>query len=333
MRPSRTSSIPEDLEPPTFSNRSSPPTKVFEDEDTGIRQSENVSTSMDSSGTPRMMQRHLNYVSVGIDLGTSNSVVAVCDSRTNKIEVLECNDEPRNPKLLKSMVGYHNGGVRIVGIRARENLAETEAGNTFFLTKRLLGRRYEERIVQEVLAAQTFAKNAYGRPTKLNAQGGTRGGITEFKITSSGHKIKSVTSEQINAAIVSRLMRLVEEQYEGFSVAESQNIWASPRTIVVISVPANYDAAQRKATRQAAEIAGIPSKSLTLINEPTAAAIHHRESYSSAPPEHLTLLVYDFGGGTSSSQLVSPSPQKTDITPHTHRYTRCHDRSDRLQSE
>ena len=126
-------------------------------------------------------------------------------------------------------------------------------------------------------------------------------------------------------------MRLVEEQYEGFSVAESQNIWESPRTIVVISVPANYDAAQRKATRQAAEIAGIPSKSLTLINEPTAAAIHHRESYSTAPPEHLTLLVYDFGGGTSNHLLALP--QKTDITPHTHRYTRCHDRSDRLQSE
>jgi molecular chaperone DnaK len=250
------------------------------------------------------MQRHLNYLSVGMDLGTSNSVVAVCDSRSNKIEVLECNDDPRNPKLLRSMVGYHNGGMRVVGIQARENLAETESGNTFFLTKRLLGRRYEEKIVQEVLEGKSFAKNASARPTKLNAQGGTRGGITEFKITSSGHEIKTVTSEQINAAIVSKMMCLVEEQYEGFSVAESRNIWQSPRTIVVISVPANYDAAQRKATRQAAEIAGIPSQNLTLINEPTAAAIHHRESYSTAPPEHLTLLVYDFGGGTLDVTIV-----------------------------
>ena len=204
-------------------------------------------------------------------------------------------------------MGYHNWA-RIVGI-ARENLAETEAGNTFFLTKRLLGRRYEERIVQEVLAAQTFAKNAYGRPTKLNAQGGTRGGITEFNITSSGHKIKSVTSEQINAGIVSRLMRLVEELYEGFCVAESQNIWESPRTIVVISVPANYDAAQRRQLVRLLRLQVFLEK-LDFDHEPTAAAIHHRRV---------------------TAQLHR-APHFVGVR-FWWRYARCHDRSDRLQSE
>eukprot|EP00939_MAST-03C_sp_MAST-3C-sp1_P002878 g2878.t1 len=251
----------------------------------------------------KIIDSHLDYLSVAIDLGTSNSVLAVCDSRTNQVNVLDAAPNNRsNPKLLCSVVGYHENGERIVGCAALDDMEEYFKGNTFLVTKRMLGRRYEDSVVQQVLACLPCRKNTSKR-LKSSSTDESTGGV-QFRIVASGHPREYLVPEQINAAIISHLLEVVEKHYEGFTVAGYENIWESPKTVVVVCVPANYDAAQRSATRHAMEIAGISPRSIHLINEPTAAAIAHRDSYASSPPEHLTLLVYDFGGGTVDVTIV-----------------------------
>jgi molecular chaperone DnaK len=243
--------------------------------------------------------QHLDFLCVGIDLGTSNTVCAVCDSRSKKVSVLECGDDPRNPNLLPSVVGYYDGGKRVVGSRALDDIREYVKGNTFYLTKRLLGRRFKEARVQDVVGNVSFAKNV----------GASERSTVKFQINASGHPKPDVVPEQVNAAIVSRVLKSVESQYEGFAVGGCSDIWKSPKTVVVVGVPANYDAAQRKATRHAVEIAGISPERVHLLNEPTAAAIAHRDTFNKSPPEHMTLLVY-----VCVSLLLSSSH----IHTHTH---------------
>jgi molecular chaperone DnaK len=194
---------------------------------------------------------------IGIDLGTTNSCVAVMEGMTAK--VLE---NAEGMRTTPSMVAFNTDGERLVGLPAKRQ-AVTNPENTFFAIKRLIGRRYDDPMVE---------KDKHLVPYKI-----IRADNGDAWVESHG---KKYSPSQISAFILQK-MKETAEAYLGEKVTKA-----------VITVPAYFNDAQRQATKDAGRIAGL--EVLRIINEPTAAAL----AYGLDKKEGKTIAVYDLGGGT-----------------------------------
>ncbi len=194
---------------------------------------------------------------IGIDLGTTNSAVAIIEGGSPKIvENVEGN------RTTPSVVAVTKNGDRIVGLLAKRQ-AVTNPENTISEIKRYMGHRYDDLGVQKDKATAPF---------KIEA--GENGGV---KVKMSD---KFYRPEEISAMILQKIKSDVESKL-GTKVTEA-----------VITVPAYFNDAQRKATKDAGQIAGLDVK--RIINEPTAAAL----AYGFNKKKNEKIVVYDFGGGT-----------------------------------
>jgi molecular chaperone DnaK len=194
---------------------------------------------------------------IGIDLGTTNSAVAIIEGGAPKIiENVEGN------RTTPSVVAVAKNGDRIVGLLAKRQ-AVTNPENTVYGIKRFMGHNFEDPEVQKDL------KNA-----SFKIQKSANGGV-EVKIGD-----KWMRPEEVSAMILSKIKSDVEAKI-GEKITEA-----------VITVPAYFNDAQRKATKDAGAIAGLDVK--RIINEPTAAAL----AYGFNKKKNEKIVVYDFGGGT-----------------------------------
>ncbi|SFS89869.1 molecular chaperone DnaK [Succinivibrio dextrinosolvens] len=201
---------------------------------------------------------------IGIDLGTTNSCVAVLDG--DKVRVLE-NSEGR--RTTPSIVAYAKDGEIIVGDAAKRQ-AVTNPKNTLFAIKRLIGRRYEDAEVQRDV------------------------GIMPFKITKADNgdawvevDDKKLAPPQISAEVLKKMKKTAED------------ILGEEVTEAVITCPAYFNDSQRQATKDAGRIAGLNVK--RIINEPTAAAIAYGEDKAKGEQK---IAVYDLGGGTFDISII-----------------------------
>ena len=196
-------------------------------------------------------------IGVGIDLGTTNSLIAQFDG----VDLNVLADDAGRASL--PSVVYYGASQTLVGADA-ERYASAEPGNTIASAKRMLGRSREE--FEDDPYIQLAAGEALAFATDAGAQ----------------------TPVEVSAAILATLKGRAEPQLSG------------PIVGAVITVPAYFDDAQRQATRQAAELAGI--KVLRLLNEPTAAAVAY--GLDEQAEESSVLAVYDLGGGTFDISLL-----------------------------
>jgi molecular chaperone DnaK len=194
---------------------------------------------------------------IGIDLGTTNSCVAVMDGKDAK--VIENSEGARTTP---SIVAFSGDGERLVGQPAKRQ-AVTNPEGTVFAVKRLIGRRYDDPMVE---------KDKKLVPYKI--VGGSNG---DAWVEAGG---KKYSPSQISAMTLQK-MKETAEAYLGEKVEQA-----------VITVPAYFNDAQRQATKDAGKIAGL--EVLRIINEPTAAAL----AYGLDKKEGKTIAVYDLGGGT-----------------------------------
>ncbi|MCX8506825.1 MAG: Hsp70 family protein, partial [Alphaproteobacteria bacterium] len=194
---------------------------------------------------------------IGIDLGTTNSCVAVMEGKQAK--VIENSEGMRTTP---SMVAFSEAGERLIG-QAAKRQGVTNHENTFYAIKRLIGRRYDDKIV---------AKERDSSPFRV-----VKGDNGDAWVESRGEKY---APSQISAYVLQK-MKETAESYLGEKVSEA-----------VITVPAYFNDAQRQATRDAGKIAGL--EVLRIINEPTAAAL----AYGLEKKGSGLIAVYDLGGGT-----------------------------------
>jgi molecular chaperone DnaK len=202
---------------------------------------------------------------IGIDLGTTNSCVAIMEGGQPK--VIENSEGARTTP---SIVAYQEDGEILVGASAKRQ-AVTNPKNTLYAVKRLIGRRFEEKEVQKDIALMPYkiAKAPNG-----DAWVEVRG--------------KAVAPPQISAEVL-RKMKKTAEDYLGEPVTEA-----------VITVPAYFNDSQRQATKDAGRIAGLEVK--RIINEPTAAALAFGLD-KGGKGDHK-IAVYDLGGGTFDISII-----------------------------
>ena len=200
---------------------------------------------------------------IGIDLGTTNSCVAVMDGATPKVlENLE------GARTTPSVVAFTDSEEKLVGTSAKRQ-GVTNAENTFFAVKRLIGRKFDGDAVK---------KDIQGLPYKIiKAENG------DAWVESRG---KKYSPSQISAFVLQK-MKETAEKYLGSEVKEA-----------VITVPAYFNDSQRQATKDAGKIAGLEVK--RIINEPTAAAL----AYGLDKKNAKTVAVYDLGGGTFDVSIL-----------------------------
>src|SRR5947209_3029012 len=200
---------------------------------------------------------------IGIDLGTTNSCVAVMEGATPR--VIENSEGARTTP---SMVAFSGDGERLVGQPAKRQ-AVTNPERTFFAVKRLIGRRYDDPMVEKdkKLVPYKIVKASNG-DAWVEADG------------------KTYSPSQISAFILQK-MKETAEAHLGQKVEQA-----------VITVPAYFNDAQRQATKDAGKIAGL--EVLRIINEPTAAAL----AYGLDKKKSGTIAVYDLGGGTFDISIL-----------------------------
>src|SRR5689334_13784820 len=194
---------------------------------------------------------------IGIDLGTTNSCVAVMEG--GKPKVIE---NAEGARTTPSVVAFTKDGERLIGQPAKRQ-AVTNPDNTIFAVKRLIGRRFDDPITK---------KDTELVPYKI-----VKGANGDAWVHAGG---KDYSPSQISAFILQK-MKETAEAYLGETVTQA-----------VITVPAYFNDAQRQATKDAGQIAGL--EVLRIINEPTAAAL----AYGLEKEEGKTIAVYDLGGGT-----------------------------------
>jgi molecular chaperone DnaK len=195
---------------------------------------------------------------IGIDLGTTNSCVAIMDGAQPK--VLE---NVEGARTTPSIVAFTESGEKLVGLPAKRQ-AVTNPENTFFSVKRLIGKSFDD---------SNLKKDIQGLPYKvIKSDGGTDAWVQS--------RDKKYSPSQISAFILMK-MKETAEKYLGSEVKQA-----------VITVPAYFNDAQRQATKDAGKIAGL--EVLRIINEPTAAAL----AYGLDKKKAKTIAVYDLGGGT-----------------------------------
>jgi molecular chaperone DnaK len=200
---------------------------------------------------------------IGIDLGTTNSCVAVMDGKNPK--VIENSEGMRTTP---SIVAFTDDGERLIGQPAKRQ-AVTNPERTFFAVKRLIGRRYDDPMVEKdkKLVPYKIVKASNG-DAWVEADG------------------KTYSPSQISAFILQK-MKETAEAHLGQKVDQA-----------VITVPAYFNDAQRQATKDAGKIAGL--EVLRIINEPTAAAL----AYGLDKTKSGTIAVYDLGGGTFDISIL-----------------------------
>jgi molecular chaperone DnaK len=200
---------------------------------------------------------------IGIDLGTTNSCVAVMEG--GKPKVIENSEGARTTP---SVVAFTKDGERLIGQPAKRQ-AVTNPDNTIFAVKRLIGRRFDDPITK---------KDTELVPYKI-----VKGSNGDAWVEAGG---KDYSPSQISAFILQK-MKETAEAYLGETVTQA-----------VITVPAYFNDAQRQATKDAGQIAGL--EVLRIINEPTAAAL----AYGLEKEEGKTIAVYDLGGGTFDISIL-----------------------------
>lgn len=208
-----------------------------------------------------------NFSIIGIDLGTTNSCVAVMEGSNAK--VIENSEGMRTTP---SVVAFLEDGSRIVGISAKRQ-SVTNPSNTFYATKRLIGRRFDDAETQRDIKHISFKV--------AKAPNGDAWVETTNKQTYS--------PSQVGAFVLTK-MKETAEAYLGKPVKEA-----------IVTVPAYFNDAQRQATKDAGRIAGLDVK--RIINEPTAAAL----AYGMEKNENKVLAVYDLGGGTFDVSILELS--------------------------
>src|SRR6187401_2095063 len=200
---------------------------------------------------------------IGIDLGTTNSCVAVMEGKTPKVI-----ENAEGMRTTPSIVAFTDDGERLVGQPAKRQ-AVTNPEKTIFAVKRLIGRRYDDPMVEKdkKLVPYKISKASNG-DAWVEADG------------------KTFSPSQISAFILQK-MKETAEAYLGQKVEQA-----------VITVPAYFNDAQRQATKDAGKIAGL--EVLRIINEPTAAAL----AYGLDKQKTGTIAVYDLGGGTFDVSIL-----------------------------
>ena len=197
---------------------------------------------------------------IGIDLGTTNSCVAIMEGSTGAdVRVIENSEGARTTP---SMVAFSDSGERLVGQSAKRQ-AVTNPTNTLYAVKRLIGRRYEDPLVEKDKGMVPYAI--------------VRGDNGDAWVEARAEKY---SPSQVSAFVLGK-MKETAEAYLGEKVSQA-----------VITVPAYFNDAQRQATKDAGRIAGL--EVLRIINEPTAAAL----AYGMDKKQGGTIAVYDLGGGT-----------------------------------
>jgi len=202
---------------------------------------------------------------IGIDLGTTNSVVAIMEG--GKPKVIE---NAEGARTTPSVVAYMEDGEVLVGAPAKRQ-AVTNPRNTIYAVKRLIGRRFEDKEVQKDIALMPYK---IVKADNADAWIEVRG--------------KKVAPQEVSAQIL-RKMKKTAEDYLGEQVDEA-----------VITVPAYFNDSQRQATKDAGRIAGLEVK--RIINEPTAAALAF--GLDKAGRKDMKIAVYDLGGGTFDISII-----------------------------
>ncbi len=198
---------------------------------------------------------------IGIDLGTTNSVVAVMEGSEPTVIT-----NPEGSRLTPSVVAFTKGDERLVGQVARRQ-AVTNPENTVFSIKRFMGRRYEE-VNEEMKMVPYVVGRAANGAAQIEALG------TDY------------SPPQVSAMVLQKLKQAAEE-YLGQAVGKA-----------VITVPAYFNDAQRQATKDAGQIAGL--EVMRIVNEPTGAAL----AYGLDKQRDETIAVFDFGGGTFDISIL-----------------------------
>jgi len=199
---------------------------------------------------------------IGIDLGTTNSVVAVMEGGEPVVIT-----NPEGGRITPSVVAFTKTGERLVGQVAKRQ-AVTNPENTIFSIKRFMGRRFDE--VGEEMKMVPYHVVPDGQRVTIKVDG----------------QPKPLTPPEISAMILQKLKQAAEE-YLG-----------QPVTKAVITVPAYFNDAQRQATKDAGQVAGL--EVMRIVNEPTAAAL----AYGLDKKKEETIAVYDFGGGTFDISIL-----------------------------
>ena len=202
---------------------------------------------------------------IGIDLGTTNSCVAIMDGDAPRII-----ENSEGDRTTPSIVAFGEGDEVMVGQSAKRQ-AVTNPENTLYAVKRLIGRRFEEEVVQRDIKLVPYEI--------IKADNG------DAWITARGNKM---APPEVSARILQKMKKTAEE-YLGEEVTEA-----------VVTVPAYFNDSQRQATKDAGKIAGLEVK--RIINEPTAAALAY--GMDKKLKGDSTIAVYDLGGGTFDVSLI-----------------------------
>ncbi|HAJ75612.1 MAG TPA: molecular chaperone DnaK [Gammaproteobacteria bacterium] len=201
---------------------------------------------------------------IGIDLGTTNSCVAVMDGGESKVI-----ENAEGDRTTPSIIAYSGEGETLVGQPAKRQ-AVTNPSNTLFAIKRLIGRQYKDEVVQKDIKMVPYEI--------IEAENG------DAWVQVNGEKM---SPPQIAAQILMKMKKTAED-YLGEEIKEA-----------VVTVPAYFNDSQRQATKDAGKIAGLDVK--RIINEPTAAALAYGMDKKSGDS---TVAVYDLGGGTFDISII-----------------------------
>ncbi|MCE8017467.1 molecular chaperone DnaK [Halomonas sp. MCCC 1A17488] len=201
---------------------------------------------------------------IGIDLGTTNSCVAVLDGDSAKVI-----ENAEGARTTPSIIAYTDDGEILVG-QAAKRQAVTNPQNTLYAIKRLIGRRYKDDVVQKDIKMVPY-------------------GIVEADNGDAWVEVKGkkLAPPQVSAEVLKKMKKTAED-YLGETVTEA-----------VITVPAYFNDSQRQATKDAGRIAGLEVK--RIINEPTAAALAYGMDKARGDK---TIAVYDLGGGTFDISII-----------------------------
>ncbi|MFA5511481.1 MAG: Hsp70 family protein, partial [Candidatus Kapaibacterium sp.] len=200
---------------------------------------------------------------IGIDLGTTNSCVSVMEGSS---PIVIANSE--GARTTPSMVGFSKNGERLVG-QAAKRQAVTNPHNTVYSIKRFMGRRLNEVTEEAKMVPFKVVPSDDGNTIRIDIDG------------------KKYSAPEVSAMVLQK-MKQTAEDYLGQKITEA-----------VITVPAYFNDAQRQATKDAGEIAGLSVK--RIINEPTAAALAYGLDKKG---KNMTVAVYDLGGGTFDISIL-----------------------------
>ncbi len=201
---------------------------------------------------------------IGIDLGTTNSCVAVLDGKDSRVI-----ENAEGTRTTPSIVAYAEDGEVLVGQSAKRQ-AVTNPTNTLFAIKRLIGRQFDDKVVQKDIAMVPYKI--------VKADNG------DAWVEGNG---KSMAPPQVSAEVLKKMKKTAED-FLGETITEA-----------VVTVPAYFNDSQRQATKDAGKIAGLEVK--RIINEPTAAALAYGMDKGKGD---RTIAVYDLGGGTFDISII-----------------------------